>query len=158
MKVMPMVPIIAIAAALPVAATAASPLQLESRILAEARQAAPDGTTRVALVSPRHVGPGDAVVVQLAYRNTGAQPITGLVIANPVPRNLAYRGPRPGSAAPELSVDGTHFGPLASLSVALPGGARRPATPADVTHVRWQLTTPVAAGGSGQLAFKAAVR
>lgn len=142
-----MSPLLLIAAA----AAAQAPLQLETRMLTETRQAASDGTTRTVLGPPARVAPGDPVVVQVRYRNTGTAPIGGLVVANPVPAGLVYRGPR--GAAPEVSVDGRSFAPLASLRV---GG--RPALPADVTHVRWRLAAPVPPGAGGELLFQAAVK
>jgi hypothetical protein len=101
--------------------------------------------------------PGDRLVVTLAYRNTGGQPLSDLVLANPVPRGLAYRAPAPGSAEPEVSVDGRSFGPLASLRVATAAGSRA-ATPDDVTHVRWRLARPLTAGAQGQFAFQAVLK
>lgn len=139
-------------------APAAEPLRLETRVLAETRVTGPEGTASVVLAAPGRVGPGDRMVVEVNYRNTGAQPIAGLVIANPLPRGLAYRAPRAPSPAPDLSVDGRRFGPLSSLTVALPGGGERAARPDDVTHVRWRLSNPVAAGTGGELAFQAVVR
>lgn len=136
----------------------AGPLQVTSRIQLEKRVAAADGTTRVTLVPADHAVPGDRLTVTLAYRNTGAQPIANLVLANPVPRGLLYRGVPSGTAAPELSVDGKNFGPLSALRVPAPGGGMRAAGPADVTSVRWRLSSPVAAGSSGQFAFQAVLK
>ncbi len=140
------------------AAAAASPLALTTTMLAETRVAASDGSVTMKLAAPNNVGPGDRVVVQLAYRNRGTAPISGLVLANPVPTGLAYRGPRGAGATPEVSVDGRNFGPLASLRVAAATGGLRPATADDVTHVRWRLDSPVTAGTGGELAFQAIVR
>lgn len=137
---------------------AASPLALTTTMLAEKRVAASDGSVTMKLAAPDHVGPGDRVVVQLAYRNRGTAPIAGLVLANPVPAGLAYRGPRGAGAAPELSVDGRTFGPLSTLRVPAVAGGTRPATADDVTHVRWRLNSPVTAGTGGELAFQAIVR
>lgn len=146
-----MTPFLTVAAIAAAAATAA-PLHLETRILpaspAAGTPAAPTG----------RMSPGDPLVVELAYRNTGAGPITGLVLANPLPAGLAYRGADAPSPAPELSVDGVRYGPLATLTVALPGGGSRPATLNDVTHVRWRLPAALAAGAAGRLAFRAVVR
>ena len=64
----------------------------------------------------------------------------------------------PTSAAPELSVDGKTYGPLASLRVATATGTTRAATADDVTHVRWRLARPITAGAQGQLAFEAVLR
>ncbi|MDP1027358.1 hypothetical protein Q5H91_09045 [Sphingomonas sp. KR1UV-12] len=139
-------------------AIAAGPLEVTAHILVEAKQRATDGTTRVALVPATRVVPGDRVVFQLAYRNTGRQPLADIVLDNPVPAAIAYRAPAEGSAAPELTVDGRRWGPLATLDVALPGGGTRAATAADVTRVRWRLGAPLAPGAAGRLAFQAVLK
>lgn len=151
-----MIPLVLLAAAAP-AAAAPDPLRLETRILAERRVAAAEGTTRVELVPPTRTGPGDPVVVEVRYRNDGTQPIGGLVIANPVPRNLTYRGAH-GATTPEVSVDGRTFGTLGDMRVPVAGGGARPAALSDVTHVRWRLSETVRPGAGGELAFQAAVR
>ncbi len=152
-RMIPFVSLAAIAAVAP----AAAPLQLETRILAE-RPAATAGAAPM-LAPARRMMPGDPLVVELVYRNTGTAAIAGLVLANPIPRGLAYRGPQAAAApAPELSVDGSRFGPLSTLVVPLPGGGTRPATADDVTHVRWRLPAALAVGGTGRLAFRAVVR
>lgn len=140
------------------AAAAQPPLRLETQVLAEKRVAAPDGTVRTALGRPDRVGPGDTMVVRVTYRNVGAQPLGGVVIADPLPPGLAYRAPADGEAAPELSVDGQHYGPLADLRVSSPTGGTRPARAADVSHVRWRLPAPLGAGAGGQFAFRAVVK
>jgi hypothetical protein len=146
--------IIAAMAASAAAPTPTGPLRLETRIL-PARPAAAAGTPTP---PAGRMTPGDPLVVELGYRNTGASPISGLVLANPLPAGLAYRGADAPSPAPDLSVDGVRYGPLATLVVALPGGGTRPATLNDVTHVRWRLPAALAAGGAGRLAFRAVVR
>jgi len=148
----------ALLAAATTAAAAAGPLQITTAMMVEARSSAPDGTTRVTLVKPVRVTPGDRVVFVLGWRNSGAQPLSDVVLANPLPRGIAYRGPSPGSPAPELSVDGTQFGPLAALRVRAPDGGLRAAGPGDVTHVRWRLPSPVTAGAQGEFAFQAVLR
>lgn len=148
----------ALAAMMPAPAFAAGPLQVESRVLTEQKTRAPDGTVRVALGAPRRVVPGDRVTFVLAYRNTGAQPLGNVVLDNPVPKGIAYRGPAATSAAPELSVDGKIYGPLASLRVATATGTTRAATPDDVTNVRWRLTRPITPGAQGQFAFDAVLK
>jgi uncharacterized repeat protein (TIGR01451 family) len=142
----------ALGAAAPVIA-AASPLQVASTVLVEQRSTAADGTVRVALAPAKRAVPGDRVVFALNYRNTGAQPLANVVFDNPVPAQIAYRAPAAGSPEPQLSVDGKTFGALSTLRV-----AGRPATAADVTHVRWTLATPIAPGSSGRLAFAAVLK
>ena len=144
-------------AAMP-AIAAAGPLQVTSSVMVEHRAAAADGTTRIALEKAVKVAPGDRVVFVTSYANTGRQPIADLVLADPIPASIAYRAPATGSPAPDLSVDGRTFGPLATLRVALPAGGTRAATPDDVTAVRWRLTAPLAPGAHGELAFRAILK
>lgn len=139
-------------------APTAGPLEITSSMMVEQRSAAADGTTRVALVKPTRVSPGDRIVFVLAYRNVGSQPLSDVVLANPLPRAIAYRSASPGSPAPEVSVDGKTYGALASLRVRALDGSARAAGPDDVTHVRWRLASPVAAGSQGQFAFQAVLK
>ena len=153
----PMIAAVLAATAASVSA-AAGPLQVTSNILVESRSAAADGTTRITLVKPSKVTPGDKVIFVLSYRNTGAQPLANVVLDNPLPRQIAYRSANPGSPAPDVSVDGKTFGSLDSLRVRSLDGSTRSASANDVTSVRWRLASPLAAGSQGQFAFQAVVR
>ncbi|KQN08281.1 DUF11 domain-containing protein [Sphingomonas aurantiaca] len=147
-----------LAATAAVASAAAGPLQVTSSILVEARAAAADGTTRIALVKPSKVTPGDKVIFVVSYRNTGTQPLGNVVLDNPLPRQVAYRSANPGSPAPDVSVDGKTFGSLETLRVRSLDGSTRAASPNDVTSVRWRLASPLAAGSQGQFAFQAVLK
>ena len=155
---MPPAILLALGAALAAPASATQPLRITTRILAERHVGAPDGTVRTVTAAKGRHAPGDRLVVELAYRNTGQRPIADLVLADPVPAALAYRGAVEGSPPPELSVDGARFAPLAALVVALPGGGTRPAGPDDVVAVRWRLPGALAAGAGGSLSFRAVLR
>jgi uncharacterized repeat protein (TIGR01451 family) len=139
-------------------ALAAGPLEVTSRILVERRVTAADGTTQVKTVPASRATPGDALTFTLAYRNTGTAPIANLVLANPVPKHIAYRAPAAASPAPEVSVDGEHYGALADLQKSLPGGGQRAAGSDDVVAVRWRLSKPVAAGAGGTFAFRGVLK
>ncbi len=150
------IPIAVVAATLLAAAApahAAGPLEVASDVRVEQRVGAPDGTTRVVLVSPKHVVPGDRIVFTLRYRNTGVQPLGDVVLANPVPRGIAYRAPVPGTPEPEVSVDGHSYGPLAGLRI-----GNRAALPDDVVAVRWRLARPLAPRATGTFAFQGGVK
>lgn len=141
-----------------VPALAAGPLQVTAKVLTEQKVRAADGSVRVNLVPARKVVPGDKVVFVLGYRNTGTQSISNVVLDNPVPAGIAYRGPSATSAAPDVSVDGKTYGPLGSLRVRTAPGVTRAAAPDDVTNVRWRLASPVTAGAQGQLSFQAVLK
>lgn len=136
----------------------AAPLEMTTSMLVEQAVRAPDGTTRTTFVAPAKVVPGDRVVVSLDYRNGGAQPISNIVLANPLPAGIAYRAPSAGTPAPEVSVDGTSFGPLASLRVRAADGSMRAASAADVVSVRWRVAGPLAPKTGGKLSFQAVVK
>ena len=142
----------------PALAAPASPLVITTRVMVEQRRAAPDGTTRIVLAKPDRVGPGDRVVILLGYRNAGAQPLGNVALADPLPPSIAFRGPHAGSPDPEVSADGSHYGPLSGLLVPAAGGGTRPVRAADVTAVRWPLSTPLAPGGQGELAFEGTIK
>lgn len=139
-------------------ALAAGPLQVTARVLTEQKVRAPDGSVRVNLIPARKVVPGDKVVFVLGYRNTGTQSISNIVLDNPVPAGIAYRGPSANSAVPDVSVDGKTYGPIGSLRVRTAAGVTRAAGPDDVTNVRWRLASPVTAGAQGQLSFQAVLK
>lgn len=149
--------IVALAATVAVPAVAA-PVTLVTKVLTEKRVAAKDGTTRVDLKATGHAVPGDKLVYQIAYSNTGTQPVKDFVLSNPLPKGVNYVAPADGSSAPELSVDGSTFGSLAALRVKGPDGALRPASSDDVKVVRWRLAQPLAPGAAGQVAFRAVLR
>lgn len=128
-------------------------VQLSNSVLVQQKSAAADGTTRVTLVPAKRVVPGDHVVFRIAYKNLVGQPVSGMVVSNPVPPNLVYRGPAEGSPAPQVSVDGTHFAPMSALSV---GG--RPVQPDQIRAVRWQIDAAVPANGSGQYSYEATIK
>ena len=146
---------IVVAAAVP---AIAEPVQITNRVMSEKHIAASDGTTRIELVPAVRVTPGDKLVYQIAYSNTGSQPVSNFVVSNPIPKGIAYLAPAAGSPAPDLSVDGTTFGSLAALLVKDPNGALRPADASDVKAVRWRLTQPLAAGSHGQFAYEAMLK
>lgn len=142
----------------PARAADAGPLVIETRMLVEQPQRAADGTTRITKVVPTKVVPGTPVTIVIDYRNTSAQPLGGVVIANPVPRNTEFRGVAAGTPQPDLSVDGKTFAPLAQLSVRQADGRARAASPADVSVVRWRLPAALPAGSAGTFAFEAVLK
>jgi uncharacterized repeat protein (TIGR01451 family) len=140
----------------PAAAMAADNVSLTSKVLVERVKPGADGKPVTVREEPAVVTPGDRLVVLLSYRNAGAEPATGFTLTNPIPASVAFAGTEDSSAA--LSVDGGKtWGPLASLKVVAADGSSRPAVAADVTHIRWSLRQPIAAGSGGELSFRGVV-
>jgi len=147
----------ALGATLLAAPVMAAGLRVTNSVLVQEKTIAADGSTRVALVPAKRVTPGDRVVYRVAYANEVGQAISGVVVSNPVPGDLVYRGPAEGSPAPDVSVDGKSFAPLAQLQVRDARGLRA-AEPQDVRIVRWRVAGSIPAGGTGQYAFEAALK
>src|SRR6478735_11007773 len=110
-------------------------LQSEVKLVRQAQQGeAPQ------LVEPEGVVPGDTLVFTTSYRNEGASAVSDFVIVNPVPSDLILTDE--AAAATEVSVDGgQHWEQLANLKVVKDDGEERPATTADITHMRWVFSS-----------------
>lgn len=143
--------------ALPAAAQgAASPVTLSGDVKAVKTVTDASGQQRTELVDPVTIVPGDRLVFGTDYANSGAEAVTNFVVTNPLPG--AVRLAPDADPALEVSVDGgKSWGKIAALTIANSDGTTRPATHADVTHVRWVLAS-IAPGASGRLTYPAIIR
>ncbi len=160
------------------AAPAADPradVKIESMIKVERTEQDASGNSTTTLLDPSAVKviPGDRLVFINAYRNTGRQPVSGFVVNNPVHPAVALTEVQEDWAM--VSVDGGKtYGKLADLTIteveevgeaeegeaspAVPASATRAAVPADVTHIRWTFSAPIAPGEAGELRFRGIVK
>ena len=145
------------AALAPAPALAANQVALDNSVFVERVTTDASGKQRVLLEEPKIVVPGDRLVFVLNYRNAGAQAADRFVVTNPMPP--AVRFADAGDTRPIVSVDGGQsWGTLDTLTVPLADGTRRPAQPADVTHIRWAFQKPIPAGATGKLIFRGVVK
>jgi uncharacterized repeat protein (TIGR01451 family) len=146
----------------PVAPAAAqNGMELTAQVFQELEARGKDGKTQKNRVPATTVVPGTEVIYVITYRNKGAQPAEKVVINNPVPADLAYRGNSASGQGTQfrVSVDGgKNYGVLPSLRVAGADGKARPAQPADVTHLRWTLARAVPPGAEGRVSYRAVVK
>ncbi len=108
-----------------------------------------------------NVAPGDTVIYTITYVNNGDQPATNVDINNPVPEHMLYldKSAEGAETRIDFSVDkGRSYGPIARLTVRTDAGKEKPATPADITHIRWTLKKPLPAGGKGSVSYRAKVK
>lgn len=146
----------AAAAAQESAPAAASPVTLAGDVRAVKTITGADGVERVELVEPEVIVPGDQLVFGTDYANTGSETVSGFVVTNPVPAAVRLAP----DADPDLvvSVDGgKSWGTLAGLTTLGEDGTARPATHAEVTHVRWTIES-IAPGETGRLEYPAIIR
>lgn len=133
-----------------------SPVVLSGDVKAVKTITDADGKVRDELVDPATIVPGDRLVFGTEYANQGNEEVTSFVVTNPLPS--AVRLAPDADPALDVSVDGGKaWGKLASLTIANADGTTRPATHADVTHVRWVLPS-IAPGQSGRLTYPAIIR
>ena len=145
------------AALAPAPALAANQVALDNSVFVERVTTDASGKQRVLLEEPKIVVPGDRLVFVLNYRNASAQAADRFVVTNPMPS--AVRFADTGDAQSIVSVDGGRtWGTIGTLTVPLADGTRRPAQPADVTHIRWAFQKPIPAGATGKLMFRGVVK
>ncbi|MBK6704564.1 MAG: DUF11 domain-containing protein [Caulobacteraceae bacterium] len=143
----------AAATALMAGSAFADPLELNNAVYQEVEYTTADGQTAQRLEAATTVTPGEDVVYVIAVNNTSDRPADRLVITNPVPDDLQFLA----AEGAQVSVDGgRRFGALSALTVR-DGNAVRPATNADVTHVRWTVPQ-VAPGATDQVSFRARLK
>lgn len=140
------------------AAPGAGKLELKSEAFHEVEQTGKDGKKTKKLEALARAVPGQEVIYVITYRNTGTQPVEDIKIDNPVPKGLVYQaGTAQGAGTKiEFSVDGgAHYGAMETLSAYSATGQSHAAGGADVTHIRWILTTPLKPAGEGSVTFRA---
>ena len=136
-------------------AQAAQPIELKGDVKLD-KVIVEQGREKHVMVEPTVVVPGDKLVFATAYRNTGAIAVNNFIVTNPIPVGVMLAPD--GVVQAEVSVDGGKvWGKLVNLTVAGPGGAKRPAQSGDVTHVRWTLPV-LAPGATGTLTYRGIVR
>lgn len=151
-----------------------SNVKIETVAQVERTEKDDSGNDVIKLYSPSDIKviPGDRLVFTNSYRNTGAVPVNGFVVNNPIHSAVSFVEVSEDWAL--VSVDGgKSFGKLDMLTVAVvseeaPTGdgsseqvqalTTRPAQPSDVTHIRWTFPNAIAAGASGKLGFRGVIK
>ena len=114
------------------------------------RTARENGTPIHSLEPAKHLSSGERVVTLVNWSRPAGK--GGFTLVNALPAALHYQ--RSSQDNEEVSVDGGHsWGRLGNLKI-----AGRFATAADVTHLRWHVSSVEAAAGSGQIAYAGTVR
>jgi len=150
-----------IAATSLLASASASALTAKQIVEKEVVVQLPDGTESVTREPAQKVIPGERVIYTLSYTNDDAAPASDLVLTMPVPSEIKYMD---GSATQEgaliaYSADGgKSFASRSAVRAAGSDGIMRTATAEDITHIRWTVAGPVAAGETGNLSFKGVLK
>jgi uncharacterized repeat protein (TIGR01451 family) len=145
------------------AATAAAQdtLELRNEVFQEIERKDDAGRVRIERVPAAKVVPGSEVIYVITYRNVGTRPAENVIVRNPVPAELSYKGDAGfvRRAPIQVSVDGgASYGALADLRVTDSKGVTRQAQAGDVTHLRWTIRDAVRPGEQGSVSYRAVIR
>lgn len=120
-----------------------------------------NGEETVKRVPADKVTPGETVVYSIRYKNEGAAPAGDIVLVMPVPKEVAYvEGSVAGADAASVAFsadNGETYVARGRLTV-VEGGEPRPARGDEITHIKWTLSSPVAAKAEGEVSYKAVLR
>ncbi len=101
-----------------------------------------NGRQSLRLLPADHVVPGDLLIYTLRVRNPGGEAVATPEFVAPIPEHTSYVADSAAGPGAQVlySVDGGQtFDKPQNLKVHGEGGALRPATAADYTHIRWTL-------------------
>jgi uncharacterized repeat protein (TIGR01451 family) len=149
----------ALALALP--AEAAAPLSITTTIEKELVVHDAKGGAKTTRVPADKVVPGETVAFTYNLTNTGSLPTENVVLVAPIPPETTYvdKSAAAAQAALTFSIDKSKsFAAPEKLQVVGADGKRRRAGPADYTHLRWQLTAPLAGGATKLVGFRAILK
>ena len=114
------------------------------------------GEKETMLVPAAKVLPGDEVIYRITYRNISDKPVENIVITDPVPEHMFYKG---GSASGEgmeitFSIDGgkTYDTPD-KLIKTLDDGSKVMAEASEYTNISWAMKRDLQPGEKGEVSF-----
>jgi uncharacterized repeat protein (TIGR01451 family) len=142
-------------------AHAADAIKVSSIAQVETEVIGKDGKKTLKLVPVAKAVPGTEVIYTTTFENIIKKPVGDIVINNPIPNASEYKA---GSAFGKdcdilFSVDGGKtFGRAEELTVKDADGKTRPALAKEYTNIRWTYKKQLAAGKSGEVGFRAAIK
>jgi hypothetical protein len=135
-------------------AAAQQGVSLDSSVYIERTSHTDDGRIMRRIEPASRLVKGDKVVLVVEWRtDANGKPFA---VTSPIPGTLKFE--RSGQEGEQVSVDGgTSWGELGEIKIR-EGRAMRLASAADVTHVRWQISSRDASRGNGRITYSAVVR
>ncbi len=136
-----------------------APVKLTNTAMKQVISVNDQGKREISFVEPKTVIPGDVILYTIEFENISDQPVSNIVLTDPVPNNSVYRE---GSAKGDntqivFSVDGKQFASADMLFVT-EDGKRRLATAKDYRSIRWIVETPLQPGEKRRVSFKTRIK
>lgn len=117
-----------------------------------------DGKVTTSYGPTEIVVPGDRIRFTLQLVNKTDVVAKGLKIVDPLPAEVRFDSTADITGF-SVSVDGgKNYGSIESLTVPIEGAAPRAASVDDITHLRWILDQPLAAGATKAVTFFGIIR
>ena len=119
-----------------------------------------DGTEIRTYTPASEVEPGEQVRYSLSFVNEGTDPAEKVSLVMPIPAEVTYVEGSISGVMSEVSfsVDaGQTFVPRTALRVE-DGETMRAALATDITHIKWDLTNPIAPTESGSVSYEAVLK
>ena len=120
-----------------------------------------NGAEKARLVPVATVIPGDKVVYTITFSNSGEQTANNITIVDPIPAEMRYldgTAMGPGTEITFSANNGQSYASADKVFVTDDDGARRVATAAEYTHIRWVLRNPMEPSTQAFARFKAELR
>lgn len=138
----------------------ASGLQASQTVELATVTVAPDGQETLTYRPATDVEPGEQVRYTLSFANEAPEAAENVALVMPVPSEVSYiEGSAQGPEGALLfSADaGQTFATRDALQVS-DGDAMRVATATEITHIKWQISAPVAPTETGAVRFSAVLK
>lgn len=145
----------------PGAQAAGAAVKVTSIAQVEVEAVGKDGKKMLKRSTVEKAVPGTEVIYTTTFENVIKKPVSDIVIDNPIPNASEYKA---GSAFGKdceilFSADGgKKFGHAEELKIKDTDGRERPALAKEYTHIRWTYKGQLAAGKSGEVGFRAAIK
>jgi uncharacterized repeat protein (TIGR01451 family) len=140
-------------------AAAQEPQEVHTELVAEVREniSTTPGREVFRFVPARLLEQGQVVYYTVRITNQTTVLLRNVAVVQPVPANTVYiadSASGPGANV-SFSIDGGQsFAPADALMIEV-DGTKRPAQPAQYTHIRWALRNPLAPGATALARFRA---
>ncbi len=138
-----------------------APISITSKAVVEKQVATEEGRLVIKRFPAAEVLPGGKVIFVNTIINNSDAPAEKVAVSNPIPEHMLFIGDSATSEASTVTFSvngGASFDLPDKLTVLGDDGKPRPASPADYTDIRWQLSNPLPAKATVQVEFQAQVK
>lgn len=135
-------------------------VELRSEVQVEQSYTDAQGKKATRLVAPDKVIPGSQVIYIITAKNVCDKPASNVVVNNPVPEHMSYVANSASGTGTDItySLDNKTFARLDALTVKNPDSSNRVPRAEEIMGIRWVFTTPINAGQTGAVRFRATVK